>query len=58
METQKKAIDSLMTEERTFPPSADLSAGAKADGVIFVPRDVDGIPSGQLGRFTPWRTIL
>ncbi len=38
--------------------SADLSAGAKADGVIFVPRDVNEIPAGKLVRFTPWRTIL
>jgi hypothetical protein len=28
METEKKTIDSLMTEERTFPPSAAIKANA------------------------------
>ena len=38
--------------------SADLAAGAKADGVLLVPRNVREIPAGKLVRFTPWRSIL
>ncbi len=38
--------------------SADLAAGAKADGVLLVPRNEREIPAGELVRFTPWRPIL
>ncbi len=38
--------------------SADLAAGAKADGVIFVQRNVRQISTGELVRFTPWRNVL
>ncbi len=37
--------------------SADLVAGAKADGAIVVPRNVRQILVGQLVEFRPWRPI-
>jgi molybdopterin molybdotransferase len=35
--------------------SADLVAGAKADGVIVVPASVQELPAGSLVEFRPWR---
>ena len=37
--------------------SADLVAGAQADGVLAVPRNVGEISAGELVEFTPWRPI-
>ena len=37
--------------------SADLAAGAQADGVFVVPRNVARIDAGQLVQFRPWRPI-
>ncbi len=37
--------------------SADLVAGAQADGVILVPRNIQRIAAGELVEFTPWRSI-
>ncbi len=37
--------------------SADLVAGARADGVIVVPQSVSHIPKGQMVEFRPWRHI-
>ncbi len=37
--------------------SADLVAGAQADGVIHIPRDIQKISAGELVEFTPWRPI-
>lgn len=37
--------------------SADLVAGAQADGVFMVPRNVRKIAAGRLVHFTPWRPI-
>lgn len=37
--------------------SADLVAGAQADGVIHVPRDIQKISTGEIVEFTPWRPI-
>lgn len=36
--------------------SADLAAGAKADGVVVVPEDVRGFEAGAMVAFRPWRT--
>ena len=36
--------------------SADLAAGAKADGVIMVPADADGLAAGSVVAFRPWRS--
>ena len=35
--------------------SADLAAGAKADGVIMVPLGAEGIGAGSVVAFRPWR---
>jgi len=37
--------------------SADLVAGAQADGVLLIPQGVRRIPTGELVDFTPWRPI-
>ena len=37
--------------------SADLVAGAQADGVVLVPKNVRKIAAGELVEFTPWRPI-
>ena len=37
--------------------SADLVAGAQADGVIVVPKNLPRIPAGKLVEFRPWRAI-
>jgi len=37
--------------------SADLVAGAQADGVVLVPKGVRRIAAGELVEFTPWRPI-
>jgi len=37
--------------------SADLVAGAQADGVVLVPKNVRRIAAGELVKFTPWRSI-
>jgi molybdopterin molybdotransferase len=37
--------------------SADLVAGAQADGVVLVPKNVRRIAAGELVEFTPWRSI-
>ena len=41
----------------TSKGSADLVAGAKADGVIVVPQNVRAIPAGELVEFRPWRAM-
>jgi len=48
------------TAVRAIPSrgSADLVAGAKADGVIVVPRNVREIPAGRTVEFRPWRQPL
>jgi molybdopterin molybdotransferase len=38
--------------------SADLAAGAKADGVIVTPKDVREVRAGELVEFRPWSVIL
>jgi molybdopterin molybdotransferase len=35
--------------------SADLAAGAKADGVVVVPEEAHGLEAGALVAFRPWR---
>ncbi len=37
--------------------SADLVAGAQADGVALVPRNVQEISAGELVEFSPWRPV-
>jgi len=36
--------------------SADLAAGARADGTIIVPSDASGLDAGELVDFRPWRS--
>jgi molybdopterin biosynthesis enzyme len=35
--------------------SADLAAGARADGAVIVPADARGLDQGLLVDFRPWR---
>jgi molybdopterin biosynthesis enzyme len=35
--------------------SADLAAGARADGAVIVPPDARGLDQGSLVDFRPWR---
>jgi molybdopterin biosynthesis enzyme len=35
--------------------SADLAAGARADGAVIVPADARGLGQGSLVDFRPWR---
>jgi molybdopterin biosynthesis enzyme len=35
--------------------SADLAAGARADGTIIMPADASGLDAGTLVDFRPWR---
>ncbi len=44
-----------VTRPLKFHGSADLVAGAKADGVIVVPASVQELPAGSLVEFRPWR---
>ncbi|NQU40592.1 MAG: molybdopterin molybdotransferase MoeA [Lentisphaerae bacterium] len=41
----------------THSGSADLIAGARADGTVIIPADVASIPAGKMVHFCPWRTI-
>jgi len=38
--------------------SADLAAGAQADGVFIVPKGTAKLPAGSVVAFRPWRSIL
>jgi molybdopterin molybdotransferase len=37
--------------------SADVAAGAKADGVVVVPEDARGLEAGTMVAFRPWRAL-
>ncbi|MHC4563314.1 MAG: molybdopterin molybdotransferase MoeA [Planctomycetota bacterium] len=38
--------------------SADLAAGARADGALIIPKGTSQLPAGEVVEFRPWRAIL
>ncbi|HEY3933278.1 MAG TPA: acetate--CoA ligase [Gemmatimonadales bacterium] len=56
-------LDTLLSEERRFPPSAAFAAGAQATAATYAAARTDRIgfwadQAAQLEWFTPWRTVL
>ena len=50
-----RSADGLLARPVESAGSADLIAGAQADGVIAGPRNTRKIPAGEMVTFTPWR---
>ena len=48
----------LAVRRRASQGSADLAAGARADGVFVVPKGTSHLPAGEVVEFRPWRAIV